>query len=86
VSGTGETGETGEGGGPRFRHVEDEDLPWQEVRRQQHGDHTASVWEKWFEFSERYLALYARWDPGMMVHAHGHNSDHVIFVVSGDMT
>ena len=35
-------------GGPRFRHLDD--LPWQEVRRQQHGDHTASVWEKWLDF------------------------------------
>lgn len=73
-------------GGPRFAHVDD-DQPWQEVRRQRHpGGRTASILEKWFEFSERYLALYARWDPGMMVHAHGHNSDHVVFVVAGEMT
>ncbi len=31
------------------RHLDD--LPWQEVRRQQHGDHTASVREKWLDFS-----------------------------------
>lgn len=72
--------------GPRFTHVDD-DLPWQEVRRQQHpGGRVASVREKWFEFSPQYLSLYARWDPGMMVHAHGHNSDHVVFVVEGEMT
>ncbi len=71
-------------GSPRFVHLED--LPWQEVRRQQHGDRTASVHEKWLEFSPRYLSLYARWDPGMIVHAHGHNSDHVVFVIEGEMT
>ena len=71
-------------GSPRFRHLDGE--KWQEVRRQHHGDHTASVWEKWLEFSPRYLSLYARWDPGMMVHAHGHNSDHVILVLEGEMT
>lgn len=70
-------------GGPRIRHLDE--LKWQEVRRQQHGDHTASVREKWPEFSERYLTVYAEYDPGMMVHAHGHNSDHVVFVISGDV-
>jgi hypothetical protein len=70
-------------GGPRFVHLDD--VPWQEVRRQQHGDRTASVREKWLEFSPRYLSLYARWDPGMIVHAHGHRSDHVVFVVEGDL-
>jgi hypothetical protein len=71
-------------GGPRFCHLDD--VPWEEVRRQQHGDHPASVREKWLEFSPRYLSLYARWDPGMIVHAHGHRSDHVVFVLEGDMS
>ena len=71
------------GDGPRFRHLDD--LTWQECRKQQHGDHTASVWEKWLEFSPRYLSLYARWDPGMIVRPHGHNSDHLVFVIEGDM-
>ncbi len=71
-------------GGPRFTHLDDD--TWQECRRQQHGDHTASVWERWLEFSPRYLSLYARWDPGMIVQPHGHNSNHVLFVLAGDMT
>lgn len=70
--------------GPRFSHLDD--LPWQEVRRQQHGDHTASVREKWLDFSPAFLSLYAQWDPGMIVQPHGHNSNHVVFVVEGDMT
>lgn len=72
-------------GGPRFTHVDDERVPWQEVRRQQHGDRVASIRERWLDFGG-YLALYALWDPGMMVHAHGHNSDHVILVLDGEMT
>jgi hypothetical protein len=71
-------------GGPRFVHLDD--VPWEEVRRQRHGDREASVREKWLEFSPRYLSLYARWDPGMIVHAHGHRSDHLVFVVEGEMT
>jgi hypothetical protein len=69
--------------GARFTHLDD--FPWQEVRKQQHGDHTASVREKWMEFSPKYLSMYAKWDPGMIVHAHGHNSEHVVFVLSGEM-
>jgi hypothetical protein len=71
---------------PRFVHLED--LPWQEVRRQRQrdDDRIASVREKWLEFSPRYLSLFAEWDPGMIVQAHGHNSDHVVFVVRGEMT
>jgi hypothetical protein len=71
-------------GSPRFTHLDDH--KWQECRRQQHGDHTASVWERWLDFSPRYLSLYARWDPGMIVQPHGHNSDHVVFVLEGEMT
>jgi hypothetical protein len=70
-------------GTPRFTHLDE--LRWQEVRQLQHGDHLVSVREKWLEFSQRYLSLYAKWDPGMMVHTHGHNSDHVVFVISGEM-
>jgi hypothetical protein len=70
--------------GPRIGHVDD--FAWHEVRTQQHPGRTASVREKWLDFSPRFLSLYAKWDAGMMVHAHGHNSDHVIFVLEGDMT
>lgn len=71
-------------GGPRFRHLDE--LPDQEVRRIGYEDRTASVQEKWLEFNPRYLSLYAKWDPGMMVQPHGHNSDHVVFVLEGEMT
>jgi hypothetical protein len=70
-------------GGPRITHLED--LNWQEVRRQQHGDRVVSVNEKWPEFSDRYLTVYAKYDPGVIVQAHGHNRDHVVFVIEGDV-
>ena len=63
----------------RFRHLDDE--KWQEVRAQQHGDRRVSIFEKWLEFTPNFLCLYAKWDPGMLVHKHGHNSDHVLFVL-----
>jgi hypothetical protein len=70
-------------GGPRFTHLDD--LRWHEVRRQQHGERVMAVREKWMEFSDRYLSLYAQWDPGMSVQPHGHNSDHIVFVLEGSM-
>jgi hypothetical protein len=72
------------GGSPRFTHLDD--LKWQEVRRQRHGDHDASVREKWLDFSPEFLSLYAKWDPGMIVQKHSHNSNHVVFVLAGDMS
>jgi hypothetical protein len=71
--------------GPRFSTLDT--TPDQEVRRiAQAGGTTASVFEKWLDFSPRFLSMWARWDPGMLVHAHGHLSDHVVFVLEGEMT
>ena len=70
--------------GPRFQHLDD--VPWEEVRKIDFGDRTASVRAKWLDFSPRFLSLLAEWDAGMMIHAHGHNSDHIVYVLEGDMT
>src|SRR6478609_4522601 len=70
-----------DGAGPRFSRLED--VPWEEVRKLDFGDRTASVREKWLDFSPRFLSLLAEWDPGMMIHAHGHNSDHIVYVLRG---
>jgi hypothetical protein len=73
---------------PTFRHLDDPDIPWQEVKRQRNADgSTASVWEKWLAFSEDppYLSLYARYDPGMIVRRHGHHAPHVVFVLHGEV-
>jgi hypothetical protein len=73
---------------PVFRHLDDEDVPWQAVKRQRNADGSESVvWEKWFAFSPdpQYLSLYARYDPGMIVRRHGHFSPHVVFVLDGEL-
>ena len=73
---------------PTFRHLDDPDMGWQEVKRIRNADGTtSSVWEKWLAFSPdpQYLSLYAKWDPGMVIRRHGHYSPHVIFVISGAM-
>jgi hypothetical protein len=73
---------------PTFRHLDDADMSWQQVKRIRRADGSeASVWEKWLAFSPdpQYLSLYARWDPGVIVRRHGHYSPHVLFVIDGDM-
>jgi hypothetical protein len=67
----------------RFRHVDEE--PWREVRAQQHGERRVSVWQKWLDWTPHFLTLYTRYEPGMMIHRHGHNSDHVVFVMEGEL-
>jgi hypothetical protein len=67
-----------------FRHTDD--VPWQEVKAQRHGDRRVSVWEKYLEWTPERLALYARYDPGMVVERHGHLSDHLLFVLEGELT
>jgi hypothetical protein len=65
------------------------DVPWQAVKLQRNADGTESaVWEKWVAFSAEpvYLALFARWDPGMIIRRHGHYSNHVLTVLEGSMT
>lgn len=47
------------------------------MRSQRNPDGTEShVWERWVAFSvdPLYLALFAKWDPGMIVRRHGHHS------------
>ena len=73
---------------PVFRHLDDADVPWQQVKSQRNADGTtSSVWEKWLAFSADppYLSLYARYDAGMIVRRHGHHSPHVLFVIDGEL-
>jgi hypothetical protein len=73
---------------PTFRHLDDPDVTWQQVKRQRNADGSeSSVWEKWLAFSADppYLSLYARYDPGMIVRRHGHYSPHVVFVIEGEL-
>lgn len=76
------------GAEPVFRHLDDPDVPWQQVRRQRNADGSeSSVWEKWLSFrpDPQYLSLYAKYDPGMIVRRHGHLSPHVLFVIDGEL-
>jgi hypothetical protein len=65
-----------------------DEVPWVAVKAQRNADGTeAHVWEKWVAVSTDplYLALFARWDPGMIVRRHGHLSPHTLTVLSGEV-
>lgn len=73
---------------PVFRHIDDVDVPWQQVKRQRNADGSeSSVREKWLAFSPdpQYLSVYAKYEPGMIVRKHGHYSPHVLFVIDGEI-
>jgi len=74
------------GSEPIFRHMDDPDMGWRNVRAQRNADGSdAFVREKWFAFSNdpQYLSLYAEYDPGMVVRRHGHFCPHIVFVIKG---
>jgi hypothetical protein len=71
---------------PALRIVRLGDVPWQEVKAQQHGDRRVSVWEKYLEWTPERMTLYGRYDPGMLLERHGHRSDHLVHVIEGSIT
>ena len=71
-------------GGPRI--VDLEDIPEQEVVRIEFADGSvASVFEKFLETSPRMFSFYNRWAPGMMSLRHGHQADHIVYVLEGEV-
>jgi hypothetical protein len=70
--------------GPRI--VDLDDVPEQEVVRIEFADgRTASIYERFLETSPRMFSFYNRWDPGMMSLRHGHQADHVVYVLAGEV-
>jgi len=71
---------------PELRIAHIDDIEWHEVKAQQHGDRRVSVWEKYLEWTPDLMVLYARYDRGMLIERHGHMSDHIVYVLEGDIT
>lgn len=71
---------------PTFTHLDDG--PWQRVRAQRHPDGSDRfVSDRWFVIGRdpQYMSLLSRWDPGVVVHRHGHWSHQVIYVTRGEV-
>lgn len=70
---------------PELKIVHIDAVEWQEVKAQQHGDRRVSVWEKYLEWTPDLMVLYARYDPGMLTERHGHLSNHIVYVLEGEI-
>ncbi|MFM8303335.1 MAG: cupin domain-containing protein [Actinomycetota bacterium] len=70
---------------PALKFVDAAEVPFTEVVAQLHGDRRASVHIKFLEWTpERFVAL-TRYDPGLVLERHGHASDHLVFVLEGEL-
>jgi hypothetical protein len=71
---------------PSLRFVHIDDVPAQEVKAQQHGDRRVAIKLKFLEQTPKRAFIHTRYDPGIIVERHGHQSDHAIFVTGGSVT
>ncbi|EQA98428.1 hypothetical protein [Sphingobium baderi] len=71
-------------GGPIIVHVDD--VHEQEVVRVEYDDgrHT-SIHERFLLDTPRMFSFWNRWDPGMISLKHGHQGDHIVFVLDGEV-
>jgi hypothetical protein len=68
-----------------FKHVDD--VPYQMVKSQTLPDgRHAGVHCKIVEWRPNVVFIYTRYDPGLVLEEHGHNSDHIIYVLDGTVT
>jgi ChrR-like protein with cupin domain len=71
---------------PRLAFVHEAEVPWQEVLAQRHGGRRVSVHEKFLEWTPDRMVVLGRYDAGVVVERHGHASDHLVYVLEGDVT
>jgi len=72
--------------GPRLAFVHIDDVPWTEVIAQQHGERRVSVHEKFLEWNAQRMVVLGRYDPHVVIERHGHASDHLVYVLEGELT
>jgi hypothetical protein len=70
---------------PRLAFVNVADVPWNEVIAQLHGERRVSVHEKFLEWNARRMVVLGRYDPHVVIERHGHASDHLVYVLEGDL-
>ncbi len=71
---------------PRLAFVHADDVAFTEVVAQEHpGGRRVSAYNKFLEWTDRRLVNITRYDPGLVLERHAHASDHVVFVLEGDL-
>jgi len=75
----------GEARTPRLAFVHLDEVPWTEVIAQLHGERRVSVHEKFLEWNGQRMVVLGRYDPHVVIERHGHASDHLVYVLEGDL-
>jgi hypothetical protein len=70
---------------PRLAFVHVDDVPWTEVIAQLHGERRVSVHEKFLEWTPDRMVVLGRYDPHVVIERHGHASDHLVYVLEGEL-
>jgi hypothetical protein len=63
-----------------------DDVPWREVIAQMHGAARVSVHEKFLEWTAQQMVVIGRYDPHVVIERHGRKSNHLVYVLEGDLT
>jgi len=71
---------------PRLAFVHVDDVPWTEVIAQLHGERRVSVHEKFLEWNAKRMVVLGRYDPHVVIERHGHASDHLVYVLEGELS
>jgi hypothetical protein len=71
--------------GPRLAFVHIDDVPWREVIAQKHGERRVSVHEKFLEWTAQQMVVLGRYDPHVVIERHGHKSNHLVYVLEGEL-
>src|SRR5262245_43379272 len=69
---------------PRLAFVHADAVPWTEVIAQLHGERRVSVHEKFLEWNAKQVVL-GRYDPHVVIERHGHASEHLVYVLDGQL-
>ena len=70
---------------PRLAFVRADAVPWTEVIAQLHGERRVSVHEKFLEWNAKRMVVLGRYDPHVVIERHGHASDHLVYVLEGEL-
>jgi len=70
---------------PRLAFVHIDDVPWREVIAQMHGATRVSVHEKFLEWTAQQMVVLGRYDPHVVIERHGHKSNHLVYVLEGNL-
>ena len=70
---------------PRLSFVHVDEVPWTEVIAQLHGERRVSVHEKFLEWTTDRMVVLGRYDPHVVIERHGHRSDHLVYVLEGEL-